>query len=244
MILPIIDQSKLSTFKCEIPIQNMLKIKTLSAKNDEYLNTKKFKIKNVLKKMISESTIHGLPNLIKTNNNFFKTIWLSAFLITIFACMYMIKNNFNSYLNYEVITKIDLIYEQPAKFPTISFQFDYGFSKSNYSLEENIIKLFYNNRELKNISNEFQQVMLDSGKMFYKFNSGKTVGNELTEMKYQRTEGYYGGLTAEIFIGLPEDFEIDLDLLDSHNSYFSLYIHNLSINAVDSTDQPIKLSAG
>ena len=91
---------------------------------------------------------------------------------------------------------------------------------------------------------KFQQVKLDSGKIFYKFNSGKTVRNELTEMKYQRTEGYYGGLTAEIFIGLPEDFEIDLDLLDSHNSYFSLYIHNLSINAVDSTDQPIKLSPG
>ena len=63
-------------------------------------------------------------------------------------------------------------------------------------------------------------------------------------MKYQKTDGYLGGLSSQIFIGLPDDFQLEPNSIDSHNNYFSLYIHNNSINAVDSTDQPIKLSSG
>lgn len=200
--------------------------------------------KNILKNIILESTNNDSPNLMNTNNPFYKIIWFIAFLIASSLSIFTIKETINIYLNYEVITNFDLVYEQPALFPTISFQFDYGFSKTNYSLEGTIVKLYFNNRELKNISNEFQQIKLESGKIFYKFNSGKNIRGELVEMKYQKNEGYYGGLTAEIFFGLPENFEIDPTFLDSHNNHFCLYIHNLSINSVESTDEPIKLSTG
>ena len=31
---------------------------------------------------------------------------------------------------------------------------------------------------------------------------------------------------------------------ETHTSFFSMYIHNLSLNAVESTDNPIKLTPG
>jgi hypothetical protein len=202
------------------------------------------RIRNLLDITIQQSTIHGLPNFLKARNKTFKTIWLFSFLAAIASSFYLIKNNINNYLKYQVVTNLDLIYEQPIRFPTISFQFNYGFSNANYSLEENIFKLYYDNTEKLNISNEFEQIESTTGNIFFKFNSGKNIAGEKIDMKYQKTDGYLGGLSSQIFIGLPDDFQLEPNSIDSHNNYFSLYIHNNSINAVDSTDQPIKLSSG
>ena len=70
--------------------------------------------------MILESTIHGLPNVLKTEAIHLKIIWICLFLVTFTVSIYMILGNVNDYLNYEVTTNIDLVYEQPVIFPTIS----------------------------------------------------------------------------------------------------------------------------
>ncbi len=65
------------------------------------------------------------------------------------------------------------------------------------------------------------------GDIYYKFNSGKNISNKLIDFKNQKIIGKNGGLTAEIFIGRPDQFKVDS--FDTHTSFFSLYIHNLSI---------------
>ena len=82
--------------------------------------TKKERITKRIKEMILESTIHGLPNVLKTEAIHLKIIWICLFLVTFTVSIYMILGNVNDYLNYEVTTNIDLVYEQPVIFPTIS----------------------------------------------------------------------------------------------------------------------------
>ena len=132
-----------------------------------------------------------------------------------------------------------------APFPTVSFQFDYGFLKENvnFSLENNLIYLYFENsqkipeRHLEKIKSRSIQ-----GDIYYKFNSGKNISNKLIDFKNQKITGKNGGLTAEIFIGRPDQFKVDS--FDTHTSFFSLYIHNLSLDAVQSTDDPIELTPG
>ncbi len=111
-------------------------------------------------------------------------------------------------------------------------------------MENNLIKLFYNNI-LKQPNDHFEKVESKSfaGDIYYKFNSGKNISGKPIDFKYQKTLGYYGGLTAEVFIGRPDQF-LYYDTPETHHSFFSIYIHNLTLNAVESTDNPIKLAPG
>lgn len=161
--------------------------------------TKKERIKKRLREMILESTIHGLPNVLKTDAIHLKIIWICLFLVTFIVSIYMIIGNINDYLNYEVTTNIDLVYEQPVIFPTVSFQFNYGYSNANYSLENNIIKMFYGKFECKNLKNEFEKQVLKSGNTYYKFNSGYNLNGDVIDIKYQKVAGYYGGNLNFIF---------------------------------------------
>jgi len=234
-------------------MQNLeeLAIKIENAKNEEFvennkpepMKTKKARIKEKIKEMITDSTIHALPNMYKTEKIYFKLMWFSFFLITfIFSIRYIYKT-VSDYLLYETVTKISIGIDQPAPFPTVSFQFQYGFSSANYTLEGNIIKLYFGNKIKKNLSEQIERINSPQAGEYYKFNSGKDINGNEVEFKYQKKVGYYGGLTAEVFIGRPNEF-MSSNLPQTHTSFFSLYIHNKSLNPVESSDEPIKLTPG
>ncbi len=171
-------------------------------------------------------------------------MWLSFFIVCIVISIYLITKDINQYLEYEVVTQIDIINEYPMQFPTISFQFDRGDLKANYSIEENIINLIYSNSRRKNISDEFEKLNSDSFGNYYKFNSGKNMLNQSVPFKIQTTSGESAGLDIEIFIGRPNEFIFPFDSLGFHISYFAIYVHNNTINSIESIDNPIKLSPG
>ncbi len=210
--------------------------------NNEY--SKSQRIKNRVKEMILDSTSHGLPHFFRTDKKCLKTMWLSFFIVCIVISIYLITKDINQYLEYEVVTQIDIINEYPMQFPTISFQFDRGDLKANYSIEENIINLIYSNSRRKNISDEFEKLNSDSFGNYYKFNSGKNMLNQSVPFKIQTTSGESAGLDIEIFIGRPNEFIFPFDSLGFHISYFAIYVHNNTINSIESIDNPIKLSPG
>ena len=202
---------------------------------------KKMRIQEKLKEKISNSTFHALPNIYKTEHFYLKIMWFCLFLIAFALSIILIKKSINDYLDYETVTKIQIGIEQPAEFPTVSFQFSYAYSPV-YSLERNIINIYFQNNLINNLNDVFEQVNSNGG-MYYKFNSGKNMNGNITEIKKQKVLGYRGGLTAEVFIGLPNELKTD-QRPQYHASYLPIYIHNKSTNAADSTDEPIKLSPG
>ena len=210
--------------------------------NNEYSKSKR--IKNRVKEMILDSTSHGLPNFFRTDKKCLKIMWLSFFIVCVVISIFLITKDINQYLEYEVVTQIDIINEYPMQFPTISFQFYRGNFIANYSLEENIVNLIYSNSRRKNISGEFEKLNSDLFGDYYKFNSGKNMLNKSISFKNQTTSGQLGGLDIEIFIGRPNEFIFPYDSLGFHISYFAIYVHNNTINSIESIDNPIKLSTG
>ena len=79
--------------------------------------------------------MHGIPNAIRTKNIFVKTMWVICLLISISFCSYFVYDCTFNFLKFERVTTIDVIYEQPTPFPSISIC-----SRDVYSLTyENII---------------------------------------------------------------------------------------------------------
>lgn len=87
-------------------------------KNDKFCA--KGKIKAYVTESILTSTTHGIDRIIRTNRVSLKIIWLTFFAASTAACGYFIARNIIDYLKYEVVTKIEVIYEVPQLFPTVS----------------------------------------------------------------------------------------------------------------------------
>ena len=78
---------------------------------------------NKLKKITKESSLPGIPRILKNDHYLIKIIWfLSLIGLTGFSIYYLVKNVI-SYLNYGFITNIALISETSPQFPAISFCF-------------------------------------------------------------------------------------------------------------------------
>ena len=82
---------------------------------------KKTEIREALKEIGLSSTSHGLPNILRANEKFFKVMWTVLSLLSNAFCLYSIIQTVNSYLNREYITNIDIIQEIPTEFPAVSF---------------------------------------------------------------------------------------------------------------------------
>jgi hypothetical protein len=219
-------------------------IVTKPAKIIDENNSKKIRIKRFVKETVLNSSIHGIPNALRAENSYFKFIWIFCFLITVTTSIYLITKNLTEYLEYETVTKIRIINEQPTIFPTVSFQFNYGNLRANYSLEENIIKLYYETIIL-DIS-QHCEISKEKMSLLFKFNSGKNSVGQKINIRKQKIAGQKGGLYSEVFIGLPNQFISNISLYgtESRSSYFSLYIHNISMNPAEVNEQPIKLPPG
>ena len=105
--------------------------------------TKLKNIKTQCKEIILSSTIHGLPNALRSKNLFLKIVWFGLFLVSASVGIYSVIDSLNDYLNYEVVTKIDIIEELPIQFPAITF-YNPKDAKNNISLNNSIIVCFFN----------------------------------------------------------------------------------------------------
>lgn len=99
----------------EINNQRLLNSQTKSI-NDEEDYSKKSRIKKRLKEILSDSTIHALPNIYKTDRILFKIMWFFFFLATFITSIRLIVTSINDYLEYETITQVDIGSEQPGNY--------------------------------------------------------------------------------------------------------------------------------
>ena len=97
-----------------------------------YLN--ELKIKNAKKKsreLILLSTSHGLSNVFRSKRISMKVMWFFLFTASSSFGVSMVIRSIFQYLQFEVVTKIDIINESPTEFPTITF-FNLKHSKCSY----------------------------------------------------------------------------------------------------------------
>jgi hypothetical protein len=82
--------------------------------------SKKDEIIKSTKETLESSSIHAIPNIVRNEHYLIKMVWLIFFLVSSSFCAYFIQESIADYLNYDVITKIDIKYETKLKFPIIS----------------------------------------------------------------------------------------------------------------------------
>ena len=78
------------------------------------------KIKHVIKETAEFSTSHGIPNIVRSQSYFLKIMWLLCFLVSSGGCAYLVYRSISNYLEFEVVTKINVLSEVPSPFPSIS----------------------------------------------------------------------------------------------------------------------------
>ena len=100
--------------------------------------------KDTLKENVEELTIHGVPRISKSKNKFFKSFWVTFSIASIVLCGIFISQNVKAYLKFSYLSNIDFIYENPMRFPTITFcSASSGFE--NKSLQSLLSSCLYEN---------------------------------------------------------------------------------------------------
>ena len=115
------------------------------------MKTNMDKIKKKSIELILVSTSHGLPNAFRTENKFLKFMWLILFLICISTGCYTVFSSINDYLQYEVVNKIDINYEMPAHFPSLTIINTVIRKRFNSRYVFQVLLLFYRGIDKKSI---------------------------------------------------------------------------------------------
>ena len=87
---------------------------------DNKTNELRAQLKQTFLEWCKDSKCHGVLNIVKTQNRILKSIWIVSFLACSAACIYLISETIVNYLNNPISTKIEVIDDSPATFPTIS----------------------------------------------------------------------------------------------------------------------------
>jgi hypothetical protein len=142
-----------------------------SFRNSKSNNKKIEKIKKKTKELIMASTSHGLPNIFRTNRIIFKLMWFILFLLSTALGINTVIGTVNTYLNYEIVTKIDVITEIPTNFPAITI-INLRNKKMNISLNELMIYCNFNLEECD--ENDFEMIVDNFGFVSYIFKPKKS----------------------------------------------------------------------
>jgi hypothetical protein len=124
------------------------------------------KIKENIKSIIEDSTVHGLPRVLKSNSLISKIVWTIFFCLSSSCCVYLIISAIFSFLQYSVVTTIETITEIPADLPVVTIC-NLNVLQTNYSLSlakkyENspyptIYKQFFVKNEISSYNDSFKK---------------------------------------------------------------------------------------
>lgn len=154
-------------------------------------------------------------------------MWSILFIISTAIGVYMLANSVIEFLNYEVVSHINLNFEQPTQFPTVTLIMDYDDSlEKEFILEDYMIGCYFDGWKdcnLTEIEIKFNNI---TNNFHYKFNSGKNLNGLPIDLKLQKISGPDFGLWIDFFTGFPGDY----NNLNSSIHGISIYIHNSSLN--------------
>lgn len=91
-------------------------------------------IKSHLYRIVIESSSHGLPNVFKSQNWCIKAMWLIFLLASTAICAMSICSHFAAFYEFNVVTRIKVLHENPTNFPMVKKYFRHFYEKKNLIL--------------------------------------------------------------------------------------------------------------
>jgi hypothetical protein len=125
-------------------------------------------IKERLVELISSSTFHALPNIVKTKSKVVKVMWIVCFLVSSGFCANLVIQSLTNYLKFDVVSLTRAVYEPFSEFPAILLC-----NKNNVKFEvfnESEIEEINNKTRYLNISEVHTMLEFARKRVFSKYN--------------------------------------------------------------------------
>jgi hypothetical protein len=126
-----------------------------------------------LKQVGLTAQVHGIPKIFNAEKMILKAMWAFFFICSVGAYAYFFTQTLCNYFQYFVVTNIDIVFENPMIFPTVTFCSANPPIK-NYSLSDFVIECKYNNI-IDCSTDQYFTVYFDIAlkRNCFKFNSGQ-----------------------------------------------------------------------
>ena len=167
-------------------------------------------------RVCASSKLHGLTNIVVTQNVAVKLMWSMLLLISTGGCIYFLTKVSFDYMNYEVITKIHSISQNPMLFPAFVICNLYN---PNNTIDKMLFSCAFDKNEVCGPSDfeviyVYDQVNFEMLKCF-RFNSGWNVLNQSVPLREASTSGYLHGLHMKLYLPNQNEF-ITYALIHNH----------------------------
>ncbi len=149
---------------------------------------------------MENSTFHGCHELVDQNKQpILRFLWLLTIIFGYVVCTFFITMSFNTYLQFNVFTKFEIIGHQPEYLPAFTFCMA---RNNNYSLESILWHCSYNKLETCHIS-DFEKVEIRKNdnlkpKTCYKLNGPSK--NSFKKFFSSRDIGYRSGIQIGFYL--------------------------------------------
>jgi len=178
-----------------------------------------------ISEMLSQSTAYALPKVFQSKRIFFKIFWMLYFIGASFVTIWFVLSAISQYYDFEVLTQIKTIYQQPMPFPTISFCPIKPLVFDNQSLKS-ILSHCWDFREKdcrENFGSYFESFETGTYGTCFRYNSGRNMSGHSNEIISSNS----GGISDQINIGFQRGFIIAviihdpliLPMFESENTY-------------------------
>ena len=138
-------------------------------------------LKQSLVNHILSSTIHGIPKIFLTDRLFNKILWIVCTIVSTAVCAWFILESLFAFADFDHITQVETIYEQPTEFITVQFcsQDKTSFNKKDLKKGELLIQCIFNYDTacLENPGHFFEAYNDPTYNRCFRFNSGKNLSN-------------------------------------------------------------------
>jgi len=142
--------------------------------------------------IFESSTAYGVPKIFRSKRSILKIFWSIFFVIFNAASIYFVYDSITDYLEYDVITQVQNIYQHPMPFPTVSLCPKDVNSWDNRAVKQLFRNLKFNNIKL-NAKFFFEKFNTFRGDCF-RFNSGKNISNHSVSILNSTIGGRDDGL--------------------------------------------------
>lgn len=92
-----------------------------SFKNEKMAASTRTQFKEATIRLLTSTTIHGIPRVVKSNKILVRIIWLLTVIISACVCFYFIRTTFIDFCNFDVVTQTKVINAKDSEFPALTF---------------------------------------------------------------------------------------------------------------------------
>ena len=157
------------------------------------------------------SSLHGIPNLTSisklhpstTRLKCLTLLWSFCLIVSYSSCAWFMFTSIVDYLNYDVVTNIDIKYMSRIKFPVVSICnfIDGRLSYAPTSLKDMIWLCIYNLNECE-YAKDFEYYRDANLGACFRFNSGRALNGSSTPFKYMNGKGAGAVNTLSIMLNV------------------------------------------